>query len=385
MNNIYETKTFFEYISSADMELIHSQMIAWILTSDFQGFNDRQESQSRLLRDFFGIADPGEVKLVATEQSSIDILVDLGHTVLCIENKIKSSQHSDQLKKYQEHISKNYIDKVQKFYFLTLIEEAAESEKWVNKSYKELLKVLNSLKQNGAIADNFNGQLLQDYMLTLEKLLSAINAFLAEPGSCQNVFTDGGIKKAVKTSFSDTDCHLQLFIRANQLETFFQKIYFREASKHIGQADHVYVNETNGNGILGAFLITHKEVIKDHSFHLGVDFQDGRFKTMCISTNYPKSSKKDMLPQIIELFDDIHRIFPQYGYLKSANKPKTRAQCSVTKPFNITKAREALNIEVDYWWQLTPEQFAIFYNQEMELSRILIYDYILKAFEGPLK
>lgn len=379
MESIFNKKTFFEYISSADMELIHSQMISWLLSRDFQGFNNRDKSRTKILEHFFDIVEPCNVSHVATEQSSIDILVDLDHTILCIENKIKSSQHSDQLKKYQKYVMDNFKGKNHKFFFLTLIEEPAQSDLWVNKSYRQLLHILKELEKDGDIALNFNGDLLREYMLTLEKLLSAINAFISAPDSCPNVFTDGGIKKQVKASLENTNSELQRFIRANQLETFFQKLYFREVTKYIEAGKHIYLTETKGKAILGCFLVGNKEIAKGKQFNFGMDFQNGTFKTMCVSSKYEKSTKKDMPSQIIELFEDIHRSFPQYGYLKNANKPKTRAQCSVTKPLDIQKARGVLNLTVDYWWELTPEQFAVLFNKEIETSKTLIDNHILKS------
>ncbi len=374
---MYQTKTFFEYISSADMELIHSQMISWILSEDFQGFKDGEKSRTKILNEFFGVLNPGAIKRLATEQSSIDILIELDHTVLCVENKIKSSQHSGQLKRYEDHVSNTCDGKDKKFYFLTLVEEDSGSELWVNKSYKELLEVLKSLKQEGDIADNFNGQLLIEYMITIDKLLSAVQQFLTNPASCPNVFQDGGLKKLIKVE-KNIDCDLQRFIRANQLETLFQKLYFREVSKCLKFDGDIYITETNGRAILGCFLVTEKELTNGKLFHFGMDFQNGSFKTMCISNDYPNSKKQDMLEQVIALFEEIHLHHRQYGYIKRANKPKSRAQCSVTKPFYLENAKSLGTSGLEYWWGLTPEQFAFYFDVEIEVSRELLNNHILK-------
>lgn len=159
---MYSRRTFFEFISLADAELIHSQMIAWILSKDFQGFKEPVNCRKEILKNFFGLNDPEDIVEISTESDSIDILIKLDKVVLCIENKLKSSQHSDQLNKYKNFIDSHYGDVERRFYYLTLIDEESGNQDWINKSYRDLLSVLIELKNEKQIAENANGFILEE-------------------------------------------------------------------------------------------------------------------------------------------------------------------------------------------------------------------------------
>lgn len=53
----------------------------------------------------------------------MDILIKTEKMVIIIENKLKSSEHSDQLLKYTGAIEEKYKDQKSIFFFLTLIDE----------------------------------------------------------------------------------------------------------------------------------------------------------------------------------------------------------------------------------------------------------------------
>lgn len=374
---MYSKRTFFEFISLANAELIHSQMVAWVLSKDFQGFKDPVYCRKQILKNFFVLENPEDIVEISTESDSIDILIKLDKVVLCIENKLKSSQHSDQLNKYKNFIDSHYGDVERRFYYLTLIEEDSENQDWINKSYKDLLSVLNNLENEGQIFKERDGFILEEYILTLRKLTGAVDSFLKEPKSIPNVFSEANLKKSQKKAIKDVKGDLQLFIRENQLETLFQKLYFREVLKCLQPQRYSYINETRGDAILGIIIIPERRLGNGKYFNFGLDFQRGSVKTFCVSTDYFGSNKNDLPQEILELFRNIHIKQPQFGYMKQVNLPKSKALCSVSKPLNLMSFSDPSFGEIKHWWELTPKQFAQLFMKEIELTNDLLNNYIL--------
>lgn len=344
-------RTFFEYLGIADMEKIHSQMLQWILSKDNKGLTSSQKNE--FISDFLNIPN-FQVSEVITEYKKIDILIKSENEIICIENKLKSSQHSNQLDRYKKSIKKKHGEITTYFFFLTLIDETSNDSDWKNISYNKLLKSLKKLK----IEQNTDGFILLEYIKTIENFSTIINDFLKNPSDFINVFDDGSKTKHQKKK--EHKNIKQQFISDNQLETIFQKMYFKKVADILQLRDY-YIIETHGNAILGV-PIEKGVIINGKSFNFGFDYQKGTFKTMCISPDYDNSKSSDIPHQIPELFEKIKRN-RKYGY-KRVNKPRTKAQHSLTK-------NDKNNIGIDI------EKFAEVFKTEMNLSRELIKNEII--------
>lgn len=344
-------RTFFEYLGIADMEKIHSQILQWILSKDNKSLTSNQKNE--FISDFLNISN-FKVSEIITEYEKIDILIKSENGIICIENKLKSSQHSNQLDRYLKSIQKKYGEINTNFFFLTLIDENSNDSNWKNISYNKLLKSLQKLK----IEKNTDGFILLEYIKTLENFSTIINDFLQKPSDFINVFDDGSKTKHQKKK--EIKNIKQRFISDNQLETIFQKMYFKKVADLLQLRDF-YIVETHGNAILGV-PIEKGVIINGKSFNFGFDYQKGTFKTMCISTDYDNSKSTDIPHQIPELFERIKQN-EKYGY-KRVNKPRTKAQHSLTK-------NDKSNIGMDI------EKFAEVFKIEMNLSKELIKNEII--------
>ena len=102
---------FFDAIGVADMEKVHSAVIGWMLSDKCEAFGGEDEGRkirSELLQKIFGIKENFEhfdsIDSVL-EWKSLDVLIVTTNNSVqkcwLIENKIKSSQHSDQLNRYE--------------------------------------------------------------------------------------------------------------------------------------------------------------------------------------------------------------------------------------------------------------------------------------------
>tara|TARA_B110000240_G_C13423368_1_gene420509 strand:+ start:56 stop:1108 length:1053 start_codon:yes stop_codon:yes gene_type:complete len=345
-------RTFFEYLGIADMEKIHSQILQWILSEHNKSITSNQKNE--FISDFLNIPN-FHISDIITEYEKIDILIKSSNGVICIENKLKSSQHSDQLKTYQNTIQEKYGDINTYFFFLTLIDEKSNDNNWINISYNKLLKSLQKLK----IENNTDGLILLEYIKTLENFSTIINDFIENPSNFINVFNDGSKTKHQKKK--EHKNIKQQFISDNQLETIFQKMYFKKVADLLELTDY-YIVETHGNAILGV-PIEKGILLNGKTFNFGFDYQKGTFKTMCISTDYENSKSTDIPNQIPELFEKIKNN-EKYGY-KRVNKPRTKAQYSLTK-----NNKQSIGIDV--------REFAEIFKTEMTLSKDLIQNEIIK-------
>jgi len=101
MANQYQ-KGFFEFIAAADSEKVHSQTIGWIFSKNCNVFepNEKSEILNALLNQKSKKNEDLTPEKVLVEFNDIDILIETKKCLIVIENKIKSSQHSNQLFKY---------------------------------------------------------------------------------------------------------------------------------------------------------------------------------------------------------------------------------------------------------------------------------------------
>lgn len=346
-------RTFFEYLGIASVKKIHSQILQWILSNDNKSLTSDQKND--FISDFLNIQN-FQVLETITEYEKIDILIKSENRIICIENKLKSSQHSNQLDRYTRSIQKKYGDIKTCFFFLTLIEEDSNDSNWKNVSFNKLLNALQKLK----IEKNTDGLILIEYIRTLENFSTIINEFLEKPSDFINVFYDGSKTKHQKKKEHKNS--KQQFISENQLETIFQKLYLKKVADLLKLPDY-YIIETHGNAILGVPIIKNFN-IDGINFNFGFDYQRGTFKTFCTATEYKNSVCSQIPEKIPILLKKALSKKEQYGY-KRINKPRTKAQYSITKG-------NKKNIGIDI------ETFSELFNSELNLSKTIIYEEIIK-------
>lgn len=178
--------SFFDKIGVADMEKVHSAVIGWMFSDDCCALNKQQKSE--LLCSLFHVMPSQTFNsfVVEVEHHDIDVLIITdNNTCWVIENKIKSSQHSNQLDKYYDiingipvkigrktHIIEDYKALNKHFCYLTLVNEQPQciNNVWVNTTYKSFSTALNSVLSN----DNRNSDyiILKEYLCYISNLAS---------------------------------------------------------------------------------------------------------------------------------------------------------------------------------------------------------------------
>lgn len=150
----------FDILKITRTEIRHSNMLSWLLSpnenhglgdSIIRGFvqyvvttfPEDTDIFDTLLMDFYDFT-------LQREWHNIDILAVSSNAkfVLCIENKVYSGEHDNQLARYRKIIEDTYPDYRKMYIFLSPEGvEASEPDYWCSMSYQDVLKIIESSKQ----------------------------------------------------------------------------------------------------------------------------------------------------------------------------------------------------------------------------------------------
>lgn len=146
----------FDILKISKTEIRHSNMLAWLLDP-----NENHNLKDYFIRSLFEkIAKNINTKdvnifdillmnyyefKIQREWKNIDLLIvsDESQIVICIENKVYSSERGDQLERYKDTIEEHYTNYTKLFLFLTpLGEDSSDTDTWINISYSEIITLL---------------------------------------------------------------------------------------------------------------------------------------------------------------------------------------------------------------------------------------------------
>ena len=129
----------FQILKISKNEIRHSNFLSWLLDPN-QSHKLGDIFLKRFLREVFSSDKFGEIDQVDVEGmdlsrveiqrewKNIDILIKLDTVVVCVENKVLSREHSNQLKRYKEIIEDQFPEHHQTFVFLTPEGNTSEDE-----------------------------------------------------------------------------------------------------------------------------------------------------------------------------------------------------------------------------------------------------------------
>ena len=161
LNPWIDNINIFEILKMSKMEIRHSNFLAWLLNP-----NENHSFGERILKDVichiikhnresmdkaFNIIDATLWKYdsfnVYREKDNIDILAISSSlkVLVCIENKIFSSEHTEQTIRYRRKIDEIYPEYGKLFIYLTPSgAEAIDYENWVSLPYRELIQIIET-------------------------------------------------------------------------------------------------------------------------------------------------------------------------------------------------------------------------------------------------
>jgi hypothetical protein len=160
----------FRILNISKTEIRHSNFLSWLL-DPYESHNLRDAFLKRFLSDISVELDltSFETIEIRREWRNIDILIITGDIVVCIENKVESNEHSDQLSRYKRIVRESFPSKDQIFVYLTPKQSEASDKEYISYSYEQIASILD--RMISLFSRNITSEVLQyikDYIEILK-------------------------------------------------------------------------------------------------------------------------------------------------------------------------------------------------------------------------
>ena len=394
-------KNFFNAIGVADMEKVHSAMIAWILDNENDttfsanqgGVNSLFSTfpiaeRSKLLCGMFGLLPERQFKSIKThvEWNNIDIMIETEEgngqkEIWVIENKLKSQEHKSnvssdekqkwninedeiwQTEKYEHIICDNFPNDSHHYLLLSLGGDVANSSSrcWKSYTYSELKDLLSYMNPKSFV-------LIKEYTDAISKMTKELETFLNSGNNISkypHVF-----QKLTKSAASNANITPEeKYIVENRLETIFQKQFLAMiVKKYISTiASIVRYDERNG---IAMFI----EPIKDiGDYSLSIEFQGGTFKVGLLHKDYIKSNNY-VLTQ--PLYDENRKVYPLFNQLMNNGwriaKAKNRSTGKAKPRIALDKSIVGKGISGKWYCNLQNNNFLTIYGEAKDIANQII-------------
>ena len=394
-------KNFFNAIGVADMEKVHSAMIAWILDNENDttfsanqgGVNSLFSTfpiaeRSKLLCGMFGLLPGRQFKSIKThvEWNDIDIMIETEEgngqkEIWVIENKLKSQEHKSnvsskekqkwninadeiwQTEKYEHIICDNFPNDSHHYLLLSLGGDVANSSSgyWVSYTYSKLQKLLSNMNPKSFV-------LIKEYTDAISKMTKELEAFLNSGNNISkypHVF-----QKLTKSAASNANITPEeKYIVENRLETIFQKQFLAMIVKNYISTIASIVRYDERNGI--AMFIEPIKDIGDYS--LSIEFQGGTFKVGLLHKDYIKSNSNTLT---YPLYNINGKVYPEFvklakngwGIAKAKNLKTGKAKPRIALDKSIVGKR----IGGKWYCNLQNNNFLTIYGEAKDIANQII-------------
>lgn len=199
LESILSEFNIFEAIGVIRQEIKHSNFLAFLLnpleTHRLRDLFLKKLLVCALLNSENPPLSPIEIDIadlknaeIRREWRNIDILIysPSSNLVCVIENKVDSSEHSDQLKRYEKIIAVEFPKCQKVFLYLTKEGDSASDEKWLSLSYNEVAKLMKS------ICDRYQSTIGDDVYTSIGHYVSLIERHIVSNSEiaklCQKIY-----------------------------------------------------------------------------------------------------------------------------------------------------------------------------------------------------
>jgi hypothetical protein len=397
-----ETKrNFFDLLALADVERIHSAVIGWLLSDECEAL--AKEERSAVLNSLFGLPKDRGIYTKAEmrlEWENIDILwitdsESYGKECWVLENKIKSSQHSNQLQKYQGIVKKQFDGVGQHYTYLTVIGEPAkkiqEGSEYHNYTYGCLVKELEAYFSDAQSARNADWIIANEYFKAIQQMTKVTETFLSAPANFRRVFEDGN--KGMETKFKGYEGKTlnddEMYIASRGLETLMQKYYLFDVIKEVVEElndpriKSWHVDESRGNADMGFHFENYfGRKNDDHGDHFDIAFQAGTFK-FAVSYMYwkPETSQESVKHSFREGWEDIFSALKKEYKCTQINRGKSRSRIAVCYPICIEKEEGKVTKK---WYELPRQKFVSILKSEV-MKALEMRSKAIRMYEEKIK
>lgn len=225
-------------------EIWHSNFFAYLLNpKENHGLGDI--ILRKFLRDVFGderakertVFDADLLSLqdagIQREWKNIDILIELPSDVVVIENKVDSTDHSNQLKRYQSLAIEEFPSKKKHFVYLTPTGSdpsiAEDRDVYVNYSYEQVAKIIENILSvyDSAITHRIK-QYLTDYLTIVKQELLmndklndlAVKLYRAHPKAFDFIFENRPDPASILYPFFEQELKARGFVIGSKNKGF---------------------------------------------------------------------------------------------------------------------------------------------------------------------
>ena len=281
----FEPVSFFEALASTARETTYTAALAWLLGE----YSDLElQERARLLSSILpeeGVFEPDSVEEIScqTEWNKIDLLITIKLTgseepkYIAVENKIKASQYSGQLAKYDDALTTSEIDPIEKL-LLTLRKEGPKSGlDWKPVTYDELICCLEDeliccLEE----VDNARSGSLTDYLRALKRLVAVRDCKNIDIISCAFKDKKANIENRPIAAYM-LNMRLNLVLQQSWFDRFIRKTECSETecSEEVKSFTH---GESRGQALLN---LNEEEAYEGAPFSVGVQLQRHSLKLFC--------------------------------------------------------------------------------------------------------
>lgn len=175
----------FQILRISKNEIRHSNFLSWLLDPN-QSHKLGDMFLKRFLRQVFSSEKFSNIDQVDVEGidlskaqilrewKNIDVLIILKDVVVCVENKVLSKEHSNQLKRYKEIIELNFPKHTKTYVYLTPygIDSESDTDKYEPISFQFIIDTLERILS--VYGDSLNLQVknyIQDYITIVKREL----------------------------------------------------------------------------------------------------------------------------------------------------------------------------------------------------------------------
>ncbi len=251
-----ETFNLFDILKIAEKEICHSNMLAWLLQPNGNhglGNAVLQQLLQTLITNFGAdskvIFDALLMNLdhfeILREYNYIDIFAisHEGNFVICIENKIFSGEHDDQLSKYYTFVQERYPDYTARFVYLTpdghIPEKPEDQEHWQPLSYAQIIVMIEKAMAGKTINP--------DVKMVIQHYIDAIR---------RHIMDDKELESRCKGIYQKHKDALDLIFeyRNNRIKTAAEGI--KEWCRKKAQQDEIEFDEVSAAGRIGEVSFT---------------------------------------------------------------------------------------------------------------------------------
>ena len=303
--------------------------MAWLFSDSNKYFSGPEKLQ--IISSWTQVNVKGQLRASVAECNGIDILLEYDDVVIAIENKIKISEHSDQLSKYSSNLTKMFPHRRIIKLFLSLLGEAPSRHDWMTLEYDS---VLSSLKRIPT-----KSEIILDYIENLDKLVTVKNEFLSDHSKFATVFSDGSSAKLAKLKCVGRS-ELASYIAQNGLETILQKAFFQRIAESLDfKCAHCLITETRGMALIDIKnpCETPRIIIASEMIDLGIQIQGVTIKAQFESGYDEFGSRKQQSASARKALDSsIPRLFEllrlkHFGWRLNSPRTPTSAYYSFSK------------------------------------------------------